>query len=119
MNKPITRKKQQEISNIGLGAVSGGLMALGINSEETILRPFIGGINNFETIAMVLSIIMILVSIIYLSYKYKRQGKLYGFGIYICSFIGLYFILMSINLVYIIIGLIFLIISIELVAYSK
>jgi NADH:ubiquinone oxidoreductase subunit 2 (subunit N) len=94
-------------------------MAIGISSEETFLRPLIGSIQNFEIIAIILSIIMMIISIIYLSYKYKKQGKLHGFGIYAFSFIGVYLILMSTNLVYITIGLFFLIISIGLVAHSK
>jgi hypothetical protein len=77
-------------------------MAIGISSEETFLRPLIGSIQNFEIIAIILSIIM-----------------LHGFGIYAFSFIGVYLILMSTNLVYITIGLFFLIISIGLVAHSK
>jgi NADH:ubiquinone oxidoreductase subunit 2 (subunit N) len=114
VNKSMTNS-EQDISDIGLGASSGGLMALGINSEETILRPFIGGIDNFEIIATIISIILIIVSMIYLYYKYSEHGALYGVGIYVFSFIGLYLMLMSNGLLNILAGLFFLGISIVLV----
>lgn len=94
-------------------------MALGINSEETIFSPFIGSLKNFELIIRILSIIIIIIPILYLSYKYKEQGKLIGVGIYFSSFVGLYLMLVSTDLLYIIVGLFFLIISIKLVSHSK
>jgi len=107
--------RKNELADIGIGAISGGLMTIGINPEKTILSPFIGNIKGSELIFTISSIAMMIFSIIFLSYRYKEIHMLYGISIFGLSFIGLYLILMSNNVTYIVAGLAPLIISIILV----
>jgi uncharacterized membrane protein len=111
----LTIKEKHELDDISLGALSGGLASLGINIEETILRPFIGGLKDFGFIFTIFSIIVMILSIHRLYCKYKVKSKLYGILIYSLSFIGCYLLLMSANPIWLFLGLILLIISMELV----
>jgi len=111
----LSRKERNELADMGIGALSGGLMAIGINPEKTILSPLIGSMKGSEIIFTISSIVVMIFSIIFLSYRYKEIHMLYGISIFGLSFIGLYLMLMSNNITYIVIGLIPLIISMLLV----
>ena len=103
------KKEEQDKADIGAGFLSGTLMSLGINVEETILSPFIGGIKGFEIIVIILSIIATVASIFFIS---RKRGLICALSIFVFSFIGGYVIFMSKNPVYIAMGLVPLIISV-------
>ena len=103
------KKEQQDKVDIGAGFLSGALMSLGINIEETILIPFIGGVKGFEMIVIIFSVIATITSILFIS---QKRGSVHTVSIFIFSYIGGYIIFMSKNPIYISIGLVPLIISV-------
>lgn len=97
------------------GAISGGLLALGINIEEMLLTIIFPNLKNFVLLFQILSPISIIFSVYLFSSKYKRYGKLYGLTVYIFSFVGFFLLLITTNLVIIVVSFIPLFISADMV----
>lgn len=106
------KKEEQDILDIGVGFLCGSLMSLGINVEETILSSFIRGIEGFEIVVIIFSVITTIASIYFIS---KRRGITITFIIFIFSFISGYVVFMSKIPIIIGLGLVPLVITILIV----
>jgi hypothetical protein len=115
MQKDLNESEQKKKKDFASGAISGGLLALGINIEKTLIIIIFPNLKNFELLFQVLSLISIIFSIYLFSNKYKKYGKLYGLTVYTFSFIGVFLLLITTNSVIIGVSLIPLFISADMI----
>ena len=115
MQNSLNNKEQQEFDDILAGSISGGLFAHGINIEGAIVTSLLNIPRDFDLLIRILSILSIIISILWLSFKYKKFGKYYGAIIFLLSFFGMFLMLISLNFTNAIPGFFLLVISADMV----